>query len=326
LIDYIDPRFTADAASVAAAGGTLHTDGNGHQYIVWDVTVVPQDMYASGNLIPAGTTPSVVRSFEITAKDDYLGDNYEWANGSSTGLYNSEGTQCLVPIPQPEVNVPIDIEGFSVTENLLLGMPRQYNDDDSVVEQMLYPYDTENDDYRYPDDYVDSQWVGTPPPTDVPTANSVHVMNVTITPDETQGNPPSTNQGVYNPETIPLTGLNYIINVFAPTFASGSPTVFLGESLGIAYTNDELAALVMPHSPNTTLFPETGLIWTTYASNIHYYVGSTPLADFLETYVPTDADNDGKETLTVSAYYGNTTGILLSGNLVPHSLQNLARR
>ena len=95
--DYIDDRFEVDENSVKSAGGTVNKDENG-TYVIWNNQMIP----AAGDDGSAGWT----RTFQVKAKDTFIGGNAVTTNGSGSGVI-IDGH--LSEFEQPTVNVKSNI-------------------------------------------------------------------------------------------------------------------------------------------------------------------------------------------------------------------------
>lgn len=103
VTDYIDNRFelTEDAIKqLQADGATIGTDADG-TYIRWTNQTIEYD---------ENLTPKWSKTFQVQAKDSYIGGNNVTTNGSGSGLtYSMDGFTGSQNFPQPTVNVNTNI-------------------------------------------------------------------------------------------------------------------------------------------------------------------------------------------------------------------------
>lgn len=101
-------------------GTVRQDDANGNYYIEWtNVTLTPDQIDSAGKVTEAAKT--FTGTLYVKPRDGFLGGNNVPTNGENSGVYTADDNQ-IKPFPQPEVNVPVDLDAFAgQTRNIYYG-------------------------------------------------------------------------------------------------------------------------------------------------------------------------------------------------------------
>lgn len=131
--DYIDSRFELTSDSVVALmadGATIGVDSiSGLQYVQW-----------MGETIPNEENGNWSKSFQIKAKDDFVGGNAVPTNGEASGIYlpaEGGGEELIETLPRPTVNIAVTEKSFELDDVVFYGDKLQLSEMAAKVKEVL---------------------------------------------------------------------------------------------------------------------------------------------------------------------------------------------
>ena len=191
--------------------GTVRQGANGNYYIEWtEVTLTPKQVNQDGSTAQEAQTFS--GTLYVKPKDGFLGGNNVPTNGSESGVYTAAG-EAVKKFPQPEVNVPINMDEFAnQTRNIYYGNAAP------TLPELSTAMPLEDWQTRYVTITHTSD-------TDVSnTTDGEYAVTVTVTPEAAK----ETSAGA--PAVAQTTTVNSVVNVYKPEITFNDSRINYGET------------------------------------------------------------------------------------------------
>lgn len=181
--DYIDPRFelTDKAIQELEKDGAVVKSDSGGTYVMWTNQTIG---------VANGKNPGWTKTFQVKAKEEYIGGNDVTTNGDGSGVIVDDKR---IDFEKPTVNVKVDFN-ISKDETLIFkGDDLTNHFTDTVAEEITKLISTTGKDYTMLDDVtISTKWYKDKActiPTDEatiraekPTEETVYYAKVTVTP------------------------------------------------------------------------------------------------------------------------------------------------
>ncbi len=191
--------------------GTVRQDANGGYYIEWTkVTLQPEQIDSTGKVTEEAQT--FTGTLYVKPRDGFLGGNNVPTNGTGSGVYTDGGEQIKL-FPQPEVNVPVDLDAFAgQVKNIYYGNEAPTLADLSAAAP-LEPWQTRYVTLGYSANNSVSN-----------TADGTYTVTVTVTPDAAK----ATSAGA--PAAEKTASVTSTVNVYKPEITFNDSCINYGET------------------------------------------------------------------------------------------------
>lgn len=207
--------------------GTVKQDESGSYYIEWTkVTLQPEQVDSAGNVTEPAQT--FAGTLYVKPRDGFLGGNNVPTNGTGSGVYTESGEQVKL-FPQPEVNVPLDLDVFDGQVKNIYYLNDAPTLPELSVSEPLESWQTAYVDIAYTSDKGVSN-----------TQDGTYTVTMTVSPTEMAK---ASSSGA--PATEQKTEVTSTVNVYKPEITYQDSVINLGETAD--YTNN-FAGTVWKHS------------------------------------------------------------------------------